>query len=100
LANCLDIIQEGTPFVRPARIALNALSTSPHFVRLLQLADLIAGIVTSYVAGENRYSPPLMRLIGPMLASDAGRIGGIGVKIHPDFRYVNLYHWLFGDNEM
>jgi hypothetical protein len=23
-----------------------------------------------------------------------GRIGGFGIKIHPDFNYANLYHWL------
>jgi hypothetical protein len=28
---------------------------------------------------------------------DGGRIGGIGLKIHPDFKYANLYHWLVGN---
>jgi hypothetical protein len=96
LARCLETIQEGTPFVRPDRIALNALSTSSHFVRLLQAADLFNGVCTSFVAGEARYSPPLAAAIHPLLANE-GRIGGIGVKIHPDFWYTNLYHWLFGD---
>jgi len=96
LAACLEKIQTGTPFVRPARIALNALSTSSHFVRLLQAADLFTGCVTAYVAGEQRFSPPHMPAILPLLASNE-RIGGFGIKIHPDFWYANLYHWLFGD---
>jgi hypothetical protein len=98
LATCLETIQTGTPFIRPERIALNALSTSSHFVRLLQTADLITGCVTGYVAGESRFSPNLMPVIRPMLATNGERVGGFGIKIHPDFWYANLYHWLFGDN--
>ena len=97
LAACLEKIQSGTPFVRPARIALNALSTSSHFVRLLQAADLLTGCVTAFVAGEQRFSPQLMTAIQPLLATNGSRVGGIGLKIHPDFWYANLYHWLFGD---
>jgi len=97
LAVCLEKIQFGTPFVRPARIALNALSTSSHFVRLLQAADLLTGCVTAFVAGEQRFSPQLMPAIQPLLATNGSRVGGIGLKIHPDFWYANLYHWLFGD---
>jgi hypothetical protein len=99
LARCLETIQEGTPFLRPARIALNALSTSSHFVRLLQAADLFTGVLTSFIAGESRYSP-LIPLVRPLLARNDLRVGGIGVKIHPDFWYVNLYHWLFSDSHL
>lgn len=98
LARCLETIQDGTPFLRPARIALNALSTSSHFVRLLQAADLITSCVTAFVAGENRYSTQLIPAIRPLLATNAHRVGGFGIKIHPDFWYANLYHWLFGDS--
>ena len=27
-----------------------------------------------------------------------GRIGGVALKIHPDLRYSNLYHWLLVDS--
>ncbi len=97
LARCLERIQDGTPFVRPARIALNALSTSSHFVRLLQAADLFTGCITAFVAGENRFSPRLVPSIIPLLARNNDGVGGVGIKIHPDFWYANLYHWLFGD---
>src|ERR1700730_15870887 len=100
LARCLETIQDGTPFVRPARIALNALSTSSHFVRLLQAADVFTGCVSAYVAGETRFAPQIMEAIRPLLSRDAGTIGVIGVKINPDFWYANLYHWLFGDTHL
>jgi hypothetical protein len=33
-----------------------------------------------------------------MLRSEQGRIGGVGLKLHADLRYANLYHWLLGDS--
>lgn len=51
----------------------------------------------SYVAGEKKYSPRIFQSIKPLLETEEGVIGGFGVKLHPDFRYVNLYHWLLGD---
>ncbi len=32
-----------------------------------------------------------------LFRKDMWRTGGIGLKIHPDFKYANLYHWLLGD---
>jgi len=32
-----------------------------------------------------------------LLREDYGCKGGRGLKIHPDLRYGNLYHWLLGD---
>ena len=96
LAQCLETIQDGTPYVRPERIALNALSTSSHFIRLLQAADLFTGCVMAYLSGEVEYSPEQMAAIKPMLAGEVGKLGGFGIKIYPN-QYMNLYHWLFGD---
>jgi hypothetical protein len=67
-------------------------------VRCLQAADLITASVTAFVAGENKFSPPVFAAILPLFPKDFGRIGGLGLKIHPDFRYANLYHWLLGDS--
>jgi hypothetical protein len=100
LAQCLETIQDGTPYVRPERIALNALSTSSHFIRLLQAADLFTGCVMAYLSGEGRFSPELMPAIKPMLAGEPGRVGGFGIKIHPIYWYLNLYHWLFDDTHL
>jgi hypothetical protein len=54
----------------------------------------------AYLAGEARFSPQLMPRIKAMLVSDIDRVGGCGIKIHPDFWYANLYHWLFGDTHL
>jgi len=98
LSQCMQNIQNGTGYVMPERIAINALSTDSKFVRLLQTADLIVSCVTAFAAGENTHSPPLFAAIRPLLASDMGRTGGVGLKLHPDLWYVNLYHWLLGDS--
>jgi hypothetical protein len=97
LAQCLEAIQKGTGYVTPKHIAINTLSTDSTLIRLLQAADLFVSSVTAFVAGESTFSPPIFAAIRPLLASQAGRAGGIGLKLHPDFSYVNLYHWLLGD---
>lgn len=76
---------------------MNVLSTPSKLVRLLQLADLITSCTVSYVSGEARYAPETFVHVKPLLCTQWGHIGGIGLKIHPDFLYMNLYHWLLGD---
>ena len=98
LANCLETLQSGTDYVKPDRIALNVLSTPSKLVRLLQVADVVSSCTLAAVGGEDCHSPPVFDVVRPLLHSDMGRIGGVGLKIHPDLRYVNLYHWLLGDS--
>jgi len=98
LSKCLETLQAGTTYVKPDRIAINVLSTPSKLVRLLQVADLITSCSLSFVAGEDKFSPPVFNLIKKMLFSDGGRKGGVGLKIHPDFKYANLYHWLLEDD--
>lgn len=74
-------------------------SDSKH-ARLLQLADVVTSCTLSLIAGEERFAPDTFRHIEPLLRREAGRVGGVGVKIHPDLRYCNLYHWLFGDSHI
>ena len=100
LADCLDSLRTGTDYVKPARIVLNVISTPPRFIRLLQAADVVTSCVLSFVSGETQYSPPCFNLIKPILDSHQGRIGGFGLKIHPDYRYMNLYHWLLSDTQL
>ncbi len=97
LSECFDALEAAAEYIRPGRIAINVLCTSSHRVRLLQLADLVTGATLAFVAGEHRYSPATFERIKPMLRAELRRIGGVGVKIHPDGRYANLYHWLFAD---
>lgn len=97
LATCLETLQSGTRYVKPERIALNVLSTPSRLIRLLQLADVVCSCTTAVVAGEANFSPPIFEHIRPLLHSASGRIGGVGLKLHPHGRYANLYHWLLGD---
>lgn len=98
LERCLQTVLQGTTFVDAERIALNVVSTSSHLIRGLQLADLVVSSTLQYVAGEEEYAPPIFEAVRHMLASDRSRTGGIGLKIHPDYEYANLYHWLLGDS--
>ena len=100
LGDCLDMLRQGTRFVKPERIALNVLSTPSRLVRLLQTADLITSCTVALVSGEDRHSPPVFNRLKSLLLSDLDRIGGVGVKIHPDFVFANLYHWLLGDSHL
>ena len=96
LVGCLDVLRTGTRYVRhPDQLAL-VLTTSSHMSRLLQAADLIVSCSLARVAGESRHSLEVFDAVKPLLWN-AGRIGGVGFKIQPDYTYANLYHWLLGD---
>jgi hypothetical protein len=97
LTGCLEVLLTGTPYVSVDHIPVNVLSTSSHLVRILQLADLVTSCTTAYVAGEDRYAPAVFPAILTIAHRDYGSVGGRGIKIHPDGRYRNLYHWLLGD---
>ena len=98
LASCLETLQSGTKYVKPDRIILNPLSSPPSFIRLLQVADVVTSCTTATVSGETRFAPPVFSAVKNLLVKEGGRCGGIGLKIHPDFKYANLYHWLVGDS--
>lgn len=97
LADCLETLKVGTDYVKPERIILNVMTSPPKFMRLLQLSDVVTSCTVAFVGGENSFSPAVFDVVKPMLARELGRIGGVGLKIHPDFKYLNLYHWLLGD---
>ena len=98
LQKCLKTITFGTRFVEPKQIAVNVLSSPSRLIRCLQLADVVTSASLAFISGENKYSPPIFSAIKPFLNNKTGIIGGIGVKIHPDYRYTNLYYWLLGDS--
>jgi len=97
LSECLYTLQNGTRYVIPEKIAINPISTDSHLVRSLQVADLIVSCTTAFVAGQTTLAPDIFEVIQPILAQELNRAGGVGVKIHPDYKYLNLYHWLLGD---
>ena len=100
LAGCLETIQSGTTYIKPRQIAHNVVSTPSKLSRLLQAADFITGCTLAIVSGEQEYSPSVFASVLPLFQRHMNRIGGCGLKIHPDFRYANLYHWIVGDSHL
>jgi hypothetical protein len=94
------VLQEGTRFRAFGRIALPVLCAPSKLVRLIQAADVVVGCTCAYVAGEDRHSPPVFEGIRDLLVKDGRRVGGVGLKLHPDIKYANLYHWLLGDSHI
>lgn len=97
LLNCLEMIQEGAGYVVPQRISINVLSAPSKFVRLLQAADVITSCTLARISGEYTHAPPVFEKIKELLLSDKDKVGGVGLKLHPDFKFANLYHWIVGD---
>lgn len=97
LMECLETIRIGTKFVDFDRLAFNVVSTPSSLIRLLQLADFFTSCSLARIAGEKNYSPQFFRRFLGMFDQKDGRIGGVGVKLHPDYKYANLYHWLLHD---
>jgi len=98
LTDCTKILKEGTEFVKFKQIIQPIYTVPSTTDRLLQVADIVTSCTTAMVAGENQYAPPVFEVIRKMLDHADNRTRGIGLKIHPDSRYVNLYHWLTGDS--
>jgi len=94
----LESIQQGTSYVGMDNIMINVVSTPSKYIRLLQAADLVTSCITNFVCGESNYSPPVFKFILPLLDKQSERIGGFGLKIHPDYKYMNLYYWLLNDD--
>jgi hypothetical protein len=97
---CAEKLRDGTRYVQYQKIAMNVLSVSSDNSRSLQLADLVTSCTVAHIAGEDKYSPRAFARIRPLFCEESGRIGGVGLKIHPDLKYANLYHWVAGDEYM
>lgn len=97
LAGCLELLEAGTEYMTLGGIALGVLTARSRYIRLLQLADAVASCTLARVSSESNFSPETFQHVRRILRSDGSRVGGVGLKIHPDFKYANLYHWLVGD---
>lgn len=97
VSDCLETLRVGTNAIATLDRISMVLTCSSHLTRCLQFADVFTSCLTAFVSGERRWSPPVAAELGRLLRSEGGRIGGCGVKLHPDYVYANLYHWLFGD---
>lgn len=98
LKECRNLLSKGSSQQQKFdKILINVLTTPSNMTRLLQLADVVTSCTTSFVAGESKYSPQVFEHILPMVRKHSGSLGGGGIKIHPDYIYINLYHWLLDD---
>jgi hypothetical protein len=100
IGSCLDTLKAGTSVLRGLDRICLVLTCSSRLSRALQLADLFTSCITAFLSGENRFSPPIARSFFPIIRTELGRVGGCGVKLHPDYRYANLYYWLFQDTHL
>ncbi len=94
---CLETMRQGTEYAKLDRIIVSA-CTSSRLTRMLQLADLVTSCSLAAVSGEKQYAPPVFERIKKLLCRESGRMGGVGFKMHPDYCYANLYHWLLEDS--
>lgn len=97
LGQCFELHQTGTEYTPLDRMPLGVVTAPSREKRLLQLADVVTSCTTARVSGESDFSPAVFAMIQPLLRRGLGHVGGVGLKIHPDGRYLNLYHWLVGD---
>ncbi|WP_281926540.1 DUF3800 domain-containing protein [Roseibium album] len=97
LSDCAELLSSGTRYSEFNRVALDVLTMPSHSSRLLQLADLVVSITTAMIAGHTEFAGNVFEEVKNILQQSQGRIGGVGVKIHPDYTYANLYHWVLGD---
>ena len=98
LEACSETVQRGTRFVDLRDVILGVYSAPSNLSRLLQAADVVTGCTTALVAGEAAYAPEVFATVKQLLPRKHDRVGGTSLKIHPDFRYANLYHWLADDS--
>lgn len=99
VSECTKHIASGTNYVDFRKLALKPLLMPARQSRLLQIADLAVSITNAHVSGGNpfadRHFPALLAM---MPETSRGVRGGLGLKLHPSFRYLNLYHWLLNDD--
>lgn len=100
LADCVDLLDRGTEFVKPTHLPMNVLSADSSLIRLLQAADVAAGCSIACVSGERTWSPRMFQEVVSLMPSESGRVGGVSFKLHPDYCFANLYHWLANDDVM
>jgi len=97
LISCVEAINAGTKYVKFEKFVTNVVTMPSSSSRLLQLADLVVSVSAAMVAGHKEFAGKVFPAVRTILRTSGGRFGGIGLKIHPDYSYANLYHWILGD---
>ena len=85
ISDCLATLRSGTNIFASLNRICMVLTCSSHLNRCLQFADVFTSCLTAFVAGEDRWSPPVANSLRALLRTEMNRVGGCGVKIHPDY---------------
>ncbi|WP_156347433.1 MULTISPECIES: hypothetical protein [unclassified Sphingomonas] len=96
LTVCADMVASGSDYAAFNRLACPILSMPFALSRTLQIADLVVSITAAHFAGRPGAAEFFPHVL-PLFSLDKDRRGGVSVKIHPDYKFRNLYHWLLKD---
>lgn len=98
LEECIKLRTNGTEFSDLAKLGMNIVTMPFAHSRLLQVADIITSCSCALAAGNKTFSLPIFSAVKPLLITNTyGFAGGIGLKMHPDLVYDNLYDWLLDE---
>ena len=90
VGDLLETIYDGTEFVLPKSI-IWAVSSDSRNIRAIQIADLITGCATQFVAGRTTHSEQHMAKIYRLLRKDSnGKPFRHGLKLWPDKLYEQM----------
>ena len=90
VGDLLATIDQGTDYIVPDRI-LWAVTSDSRNMRGIQMADVVVGATTQFVAGKLTYTKQLLEIMYPMFRkSPNGQINGYGLKIWPPELYVHV----------
>ncbi len=98
LQHCATTAERGTRHIMPTTIAPTVTTAPLRSSRAIQAADIVVSCTVSRISGEANYSPSVFKGLLTLFDMHQGRTGGIGVKLHPDYCFANLYHWILGDD--
>jgi hypothetical protein len=88
------LAQDGDVVPIPGTKRIESLEPSgPHSSGSSPRAGTAARTLGARAGSVDEPHPLLLRA-----RAEAGRVGGFGLKLHPDYSFINLYHWLLGDN--
>jgi len=98
VGGCLETLLNEVSCVKSSGVTLSALSLPLRRKRLLQLAEMVVSCTTALVGGDEQCSERVFASVKGLLAREGGRVGRVGLSLHPYYMYANLYHWLVGDS--
>ncbi len=98
VGGCLEALADKTSRVKAGEVTVSVSPLRVRRSRLLQLARVVVSCTTAVASGDKRCSGRVFGSVRHLLATERGRVGRVGLTLHPYYMYANLYHWLLGDS--